>query len=166
MQVPHTAIFHDGELVQWYFGSGGSMKKRHRERMVAWALIEEFCGKNSNSNHQHTKTVATMVTWKPGKDRDSEFVQCRQLTKHKLESVVNGAKANNFTGILQKYVSASSHNRASHDDVGYPETSPHIRSESRIILLFPSPAGTHDLFTPGTFLPPNFLNPIAPNPQT
>jgi len=105
------------------------MKKRHRERMVAWALIEEFCGKNSNSNHHHTKTVATMVTWKPGKDRDSEFVQCRQLTKHKLESVVNGAKANNFTGILQKYVSASSHSRASHDDVGYPETSPHIRSE-------------------------------------
>lgn len=99
------------------------MKKRHKERMVAWALIEEFCGKGSNVNNQHTKSVATMVTWRPGKDRESEFVQCRQLTKHKLESVVNGAKANNFTGILQKYVSSSSSERSLQDEVRQREPS-------------------------------------------
>eukprot|EP00282_Hemiselmis_andersenii_P007825 CAMPEP_0114128728 /NCGR_PEP_ID=MMETSP0043_2-20121206/11090_1 /TAXON_ID=464988 /ORGANISM="Hemiselmis andersenii, Strain CCMP644" /LENGTH=767 /DNA_ID=CAMNT_0001221943 /DNA_START=78 /DNA_END=2378 /DNA_ORIENTATION=- len=101
IQVPHTAVFHDGELVQWYFGSGNSMKKRSKERMVAWALIEEFCGKGAS---QSTDTVATLTTWKPGRDRESEYVQCRLLDKKRLESVVSGAKTNRLNGVLQKYV--------------------------------------------------------------
>eukprot|EP00284_Hemiselmis_tepida_P010249 CAMPEP_0174942862 /NCGR_PEP_ID=MMETSP1355-20121228/75229_1 /TAXON_ID=464990 /ORGANISM="Hemiselmis tepida, Strain CCMP443" /LENGTH=726 /DNA_ID=CAMNT_0016190067 /DNA_START=26 /DNA_END=2202 /DNA_ORIENTATION=+ len=101
IHVPHTAVFHDGELVQWFFGTGNSMKKRSKERMVAWALIEEFCGKGATAG---TDTVATLTTWKPGRDRESEFVQCRLLDKKRLESVVSGAKTNRLNGVLQKYV--------------------------------------------------------------
>lgn len=116
LHVPHTAIFHEGEMVQWYFGTGGSMKKRSKERMVAWALIEEFCGKKGSHSTDSHRIVATMVTWRPGKDRESEFVQCRLLDKRRLESVVNGAKTNSFTGILQKYVSTATDKNQEDDE--------------------------------------------------
>jgi hypothetical protein len=99
------AYIQDGELVQWYFESDGVVKKRSQERTQAFALMDEFCGKNGSSNN--SQPVALIVTWKPGKDRNNEFVQCRVLDRKRLETVISGAKSNKLTGILQKYVSSA-----------------------------------------------------------
>jgi CRP-like cAMP-binding protein len=97
-RFPHTVVFHNGELVHWYFGWLSSVKRRSKEHLTAWQLLEDFC-KGSESG----QVVAVMTCCKRGNNEGQEHAQCRLLTRRKLETVVSGAKANQLTGYIQKY---------------------------------------------------------------
>ena len=97
-RIPHTVVFHDGDIVQWYFGWLTGLKRRGKEHLTSWAVLEEMC-KGADAG----QTVAMMTCYKRGNSAGKEHVQCRLLDRRRLESVLTGAKSNQLTGYIQKY---------------------------------------------------------------
>ena len=97
-KMPHTVVFRDGELTHWYFGWLSGVKRRSKEHLTAWQLLEDFC-----KGTESWQIVAIMTCCRRGNNHGQEHAQCRLLTRRKLETVVSGAKANQLTGYIQKY---------------------------------------------------------------
>ena len=97
-RMPHTVTFYEGEMSHWYFGWLSGLKRRSKENLNSWQMIEDFC-KGSDSG----QIVAIMTCCKRGNSMGKEHAQCRLLDRRKLETVLSGAKSNRLTGYIQKY---------------------------------------------------------------
>jgi phenylpyruvate tautomerase PptA (4-oxalocrotonate tautomerase family) len=97
-KLPHTVVFHDGEMVHWYFGWMSTIKRRSAEHLSNWQVLEDFC-----KGTEAGQIVAVMTCCKRGRTPGKEHAQCRLLDRRKLESILSGAKNNRLTGCLQKY---------------------------------------------------------------
>jgi predicted GIY-YIG superfamily endonuclease/CRP-like cAMP-binding protein len=97
-RMPHTVVFRDGEPVHWYVGWMSGLKRRSKEHLTTWHLLEDFC-KGTDAG----QLVAIMTCCKRGNAMGTEHAQCRLLDKRKLERVLSGAKSNRLTGYIQKY---------------------------------------------------------------
>ena len=103
VQVPHTAVFEDGELKAWYWGTCTALKRKSKEKLQIWHLIDEFSKGARPGQHGQNDLVATLICTRPGKKLGSEFVQTRFLDRRRLQMVVSGAGTNRLTGVVQKY---------------------------------------------------------------
>jgi len=97
-KMPHTVVFRDGEMIQWYFGWMSSLKRRGKEHLSNWQLLEDFC-----KNTEAGQIVAVMTCCKRGRTPGKEHAQCRLLDRRKLETILSGARSNRLTGCIQKY---------------------------------------------------------------
>ena len=97
-RMPHTVVFRDGELVHWHFGWLSSLKRRSRDNLTHWQLLEDFC-----KGTEAGQTVAVMTCCKRGNTMGKEHAQCRLLDRRRLETIVSGAKNNRLSACIQKY---------------------------------------------------------------
>ena len=106
-RMPHTVVYHDGEMTHWYFGWLSGLKRRAKDNVTQWQVLEDFC-KGVDSG-----PVAILTCCRRGNHMGTEHVQCRILDRRKLEIVMAGAKNNNLTGYIQKYQRAENLSTAS-----------------------------------------------------
>lgn len=103
VQVPQTAVFDQGDLIGWYWGTCTGLKKKGSEKLMIWHLLEEFAKGARPGQLGQCDIVAMLICARPGKVVGSENVQTRLLDKRRLQMIISGAKTNSLCGVIQKY---------------------------------------------------------------
>ena len=96
--VPHTAIFRDGRLENWYFSSKGYLRKKQKANLNKHALLNEFI-RNAKPGHY----IATLICMR--RSDDGFFSTQRVLLEDPAFSkMVKAAFTTHFSGIFQQFV--------------------------------------------------------------